>query len=145
MHGLPEAEVEETTQPNPIEPPVADSPTVLAVVPSIPENMSATLIATPATSEEELVACITISATLADDPANPTTPSNTTGDARNPIEMEYLRWVKVHLSCMVASVGSIPCNPGDLRWHNCNHSSSQCKRAQHLLEEEQQALRLPFS
>ena len=52
-HGLPEAEVEEVTQPNPIKPPVADSPTVLAIVPSVPENVSATLIATPAISEEE--------------------------------------------------------------------------------------------
>ena len=43
-----------------------------------------------------------------------------------------------------AAIGSIPCNPGDLRWHHCNCSSSQCKRAWHLLEEEQQALRLPF-
>ena len=47
VHGLPEVEVEETPQPNPTEPPVADSPTVLAIVLSVPENVSATLIATP--------------------------------------------------------------------------------------------------
>ena len=46
MHGLPEAEIEETTQPNPIKPPVADNSAVLAVVPYVPENVSATLIAT---------------------------------------------------------------------------------------------------
>ena len=51
-HGLPEVEVEETTQPNPIKPPVADSPAVLAIVSSVPENVSAALIVTPATFEE---------------------------------------------------------------------------------------------
>ena len=76
-HGLPEVEIEETTQPNPIEPPAADSSSVLAIVSSLLENISATLIATPATSEEELVACVTISAALADEPAKPPTPSKT--------------------------------------------------------------------
>ena len=41
---------------------------------------------------------------------------------------------------MVASVGSIPCNPGDLWWCHHNHSFSWWKRARHLLEEEQQVL-----
>ena len=48
---------------------------------------------------------------------------------------------KVHLSHMVASVGSIPCNLGDLRQCCHNHRFSQQKRAWHLLEEEQWALR----
>ena len=62
MRGLPEVEVEVTTKPNPIEPLAVDSPAVLAIVPSVPENMLAALIANPATSEEELVAHVTISA-----------------------------------------------------------------------------------
>ena len=124
VHVLPEAEIEETTQPNSIKPPAADSPAVLAIAMSVLENMSAALIATPATSEEELVACVTISAALEDEPANPPTPLKTTGDARSPTELEYLRWVKVHSSLTVASVGSIPCNPGDLQWCHCNSSSS---------------------
>ena len=96
--GLPEAEVEETTQPNPIEPVVADSPAVLVIVPSVLENISAALIATPATSKEESVTHVTISAALADEPANPPTPLKTSGYARSPTESEYLRWVKVHSS-----------------------------------------------
>ena len=141
VHGLPEAEVEETTQPDPIEPSVADSPTVLAIVVCVLENVSGTLIATPATSKEESVTCVTISTTMADEPADPPTPLKTTSDVRSPTESEYLRWVKVHSSCMAASVGSIPCNPGD-RWQcHCNCSSSWWKRAWHLLEEEWWALR----
>ena len=132
-------------EPNPIEPPAADSPAVLAVAPSVLENMSAAPIATPATSKEESIAHVTISTASADEPDNPPTPSKTTGNARSPTESEYLRWVKVHLSHMAASVGSIPCNLGDLRWCCCNCSSSQHKKASHLLEEEQQALRLLFS
>ena len=61
-HGLPEAEVEETTQPNPIKPLPVDDPAVLSVAPSGSENMSAALITTPATSEEELVTLVTTSA-----------------------------------------------------------------------------------
>ena len=102
------------------------------------------LIATPATSEEESVAHVTISAASVDESANPPTPSKTTGDVRSPTESEYHRGVKVHSSHMAPSVGSIPCNPGDLRWCHHNHSSSQHKRAWHLLEEEQQALRPSF-
>ena len=82
-HGLLEAEVKETTQPNPIKPPVADSPAVLAVAPSVLENVSATPIATPATSEEESVALVTIPAALADELADPPIPSETTGNARS--------------------------------------------------------------
>ena len=134
-------EIEETTQTNLFKPPAADSPAVLALALSVPENVSAAPIATPATSEEELVTCVTISAALADEPADPPTSSKSTGNVRSPRELEYLRWVKVHSSHMAASVGSIPCNPGDL-WQCChNHSSSWWKRAWHLLEEEQQALR----
>ena len=114
-HRLPEVEVEETTQPNPIKPPAVDSSTVLAVVLSVLENVSATPIATPATSEDELVTHVTISAALADEPADPPTSLKTTGNERSPTELEYPRWVKVHSSHMMASVGSIPCNPGDLR------------------------------
>ena len=140
-HRLPEAEIEETTQPNPIKPPVAHSSADLAVAPSVPENMSVAPIATPATSEEESVTHVTISAALADEPANPPIPSKTTGNEKSLTELEYPRWVNVHSSHMEASVGSIPCNPGDLRWscHNC--SSSQWKRAWCLLEEEWWALR----
>ena len=140
-HRWPEAEVEETTQPNPIKPPAADCPAVLAIALSVLENMSASLIATLTTSKEELVTHVTISTALADEPANPPTPLKTTGDARSPTELEYLRWVKVHSSNMAASVGSIPYNPGDLWQCHHNHSSSWWKRAWHLLEEEQQALR----
>ena len=74
VHRLPEAEVEETTQPNSIKPPEADSPAVLAIVPSVLEKVSATLMATPATSEEESVACVTFSTALAGEPANPPHP-----------------------------------------------------------------------
>ena len=144
-HGLPKAEVEETTQPNPTKPLPADDPAVLTITPSGLENMSAALITTPATSKEESVALVTISAALVDEPANPPTPLETTGNARSLTEPEYPKWIKVHLSHMAASVGSIPCNLGDLRWYHHNHSSSQQKRAWHLLEEEQQALRLPSS
>ena len=50
-YGLPGAEVEETTQPNPNEPPLVDDPAVSTIAPSGLENMSATLITTLATSE----------------------------------------------------------------------------------------------
>ena len=50
--------------------------------------------------------------------------------------------MKVHSSHMAASVGSIPCNPGDLWWCCCNCSSGQQKRAWCLLEEEQLALKV---
>ena len=53
----------------PIKPPAADSSAVLAIVLSVLENMSAALNATPATSEEESVTHVTISAALADEPA----------------------------------------------------------------------------
>ena len=97
-HGLPRAEVEEATQPNPIEPLLADNPAVLTIAPSTLEDMSATLNTTPAILEEELVALVTTHAAPADELANPPTPSKTTGDARSPTEPEYLKWVKVHLS-----------------------------------------------
>ena len=107
--------------------------------------MSAALITTPATSEEKLVTLVTTSTASVDELANPPTALETTGDARSPTEPEYPKWITVHLSHMVASVGSIFCNLGDLRKCCHNHSSSQQKRAWHLLEEEQQALRLPSS
>ena len=144
MHGLPGAEVKETTQPNPAKPLLADDPTLLTIAPSGSEK-SATLITTPATSEEELVNLVTTSTALADEPANPPIPLETTGNARSLTELEYPKWIKVHSSHMAASVGSIPCNLGDLRWCHHNHSSSWWKRAWCLLEEEQQALRLPSS
>ena len=140
-HWLSEAEVEEATHPNPIKPLVVDSPTVLAIVPSVLENVSATPIATPAVAKEESVAPVTTPAASADEPANPPSPSKTTGNERSPTEPEYPKWVKVHLSSMAAPVGSIACNPGDLRQCHCNHSSSWQKRAWHLQEEEWQALR----
>ena len=116
VHGLPEVEVEETTQPNPTEPLPADDPAVLTIAPSGSENVSATLITTPATSKEESITLVTISAALADELANPPILSEITGNARSLTEPEYPKWIKVHLSHMAASVGSIPCNPGDLRW-----------------------------
>ena len=128
-HRLPGAEVEETTQSNPTEPLLADDPAVLPVAPSGLENMSATLITTPATSGEESVALVTTTAALVDELANPPTPSKTTGNARSPTEPEYLKWVKVHSSHMAASMGSILCNLGVLRWHHHNCSSSWQKRA----------------
>ena len=55
-------------------------------------------------------------------------------------ELEYLKWVKVHLSHPVASMGSLHPTLGDLQQHHCNHSSSW-RKAWHHLVEEQQALR----
>ena len=114
-----------------------DGLAALTVAPSVSENTSATLITAPAISKEETVT----PAALADEPADHPTPPETTGDVRSPTEPEYLKWVKVYLSCVVTSMGSIPSNLEDLRWHCCNHSSSQQKRAWCHLEEEQQTLR----
>ena len=140
-HKLPGADVEKATQPDPIKHPLADDPAALMVAPSLSKNVSATLITTPAKSKEGFVALVTTPAVLADEPDDTPIPPETTGDVRSPTELEYPKWVKVHLSHTAASVGSIPCNPGDLRWCCGNCSSSQQKRAQHHLEEEQQALR----
>ena len=107
--------------------------------------MSASLITTPAISKEESVTPVTTPAALADELANPPTLSETTGNVRSLTELEYPKWVKVYLSHMVASVGSIPCNPGGLRRCRCNHSSSWQKRARCLLEEEQWVLRCTSS
>ena len=112
MHEVPGVEVEEATQPDPIEPLLADGPAALTVVPSVSKNMSATLITTPAKSKEKSVALVTTPAVLVDEPANPPTPLKMTGDVRSPTELEYLKWVKVHVSLTVASVGSIPLQPG---------------------------------
>ena len=122
-HGLPGVEVEETIQPKPTEPLPVDDPAVLTIASSGLENISAALITTPATSEEELVTLVTTSAVLADELADPPTPSETTGNARSWTEPEYLKWVKVHLSHVAASMGSVTCNPRDTRWH-CHNSSS---------------------
>ena len=123
MHWLPGAEVKETNKPNPTQPLPTDDTTVLTVGPSGLEK-SAALITTPAISKEESVTLVTTSAASADEPANPPTPSETTGNARSPTELEYLKWIKVHSSHMAVPVGSIPRNPEDLRWWHCNHSSS---------------------
>ena len=128
MHGLPGAEVEEATQPNPIKPQPVDDQAALMVAPSVSENVSEALITTHAISKEESVNPFTTPTASADEPANPPTPPETTGDGRSPTEPEYLRWVKVHLPHVVASVGGIPSNPGDLRWCCHNHSSSQQKK-----------------
>ena len=141
MHELPGVEVDEATQSEPIEPPPVDGLVALMVAPSVSENMSATLITTPAKSKEELVALVTTPTALADEPADPPTPLETTGDVRSLTELECPKWVKVLLSHTAASVGSIPSNLGDLRQCCHNHSSSQWKRAWHHLGEEQQALR----
>ena len=52
MHGLPGAEVEEATHPDPVKHLLADGPAALMVAPSVSENMSATLITTPAISKD---------------------------------------------------------------------------------------------
>ena len=93
VHGLPDAEVEEATQPNPIEPPVVDSPTVLAIALSALENVSVTPITTPAVAKEESIAPVTTPAASTDEPASPPTPSKTTGNARSPTDLEYPKWV----------------------------------------------------
>ena len=87
------------------------------------------------------MALVTHPTVSVDEPANPPTPPEITGDVGSLTELEYPKWIKVHSPHMAASVGSIPSNPGDLRQHCHNLSSSQQKRAQHHLEEEQQALR----
>ena len=74
MHGLPGVEVEEATQPNPIESLPADDPAALTVAPPVLQNVSATLVTTPATLEEELVTLVTIPTASADELANPPTP-----------------------------------------------------------------------
>ena len=112
MHRLPGVEIKEATQPNPIEPSPVDAPAALMVAPSVSENASATLITTPAISKEESVTPNTTPAALVDELANPPTPLETTGDVRSLTEPEYSKWVKIHLSHVVASVGSIPSNPG---------------------------------
>ena len=63
-----------------------------------------------------------------------------TSDVRGPTELEYLKWVKVHPSHPVASVGSLPSTLGNLKQCHCNCSSSQ-RKAQHHLIEERLALR----
>ena len=127
MHELPGAEVEEATQPDPIEPLLVDGPAALTVTPSVSENVSAALITTPAKSKEESVALVATPAVSTDELAGPPTPPETTGDMRSLTKPEYLKWVKGHLSHMAASVGSIPSNPGNLRWWHHNHSSSWWK------------------
>ena len=140
-HRLPEAEIEETTQPNPIEPPVADSSTVLAVAPSLPENnvshsdCHTCHIRGGVGCLCHYLCCIGRWASWSSHPLK------TTGNVKSPTESEYPRWVKVHCSHTAVSVGSVPCNPGDLQQCHCNCSYSQQKRAWCLLEEKWWALR----
>ena len=65
----------------------------------------------------------------------PTLPEATNG-VRGPTELEYLKWVKVHLSHPVASVGSLSSTLRDFKWHCHNHSSSWRKTWCHLIEEQ---------
>ena len=124
----------------PLKPP-ADGPTVSTAIPISLECAPAAQITSLAMSEEDSVTPITTPTASADKLANPPTTSKTASDTRSHPEQVYPKWVKVHSSCMVVSIGSIPCNPGDIWQHCCNCSSSQWKRAWHLLEEEQWALR----
>ena len=89
--------------------------------------MSATWSISPAKLGEDSVALTT----WVDQLANPPTPASSMGNEGK----EYPKWIKVHSSHKVATVGSILCNPGE-SWWCCNHSSRQQKRAYHLLEEE---------
>ena len=67
-------------------------------------------------------------------PLTPTLPE-ATSDVRGLTEPEYPKWVKVHLSHPVASVGSLPWTLGDRRWHCHNHSCSWRKAWHHLIKE----------
>ena len=97
MHSLPGAEVKEATQPYPIKPSPADGPAALMV--AVSENMSATLIITPAISKEELVTSVTTPTASLDEPANPPTPQETTGDVRSPTELNIQNGSKyIHLA-----------------------------------------------
>ena len=135
-HRLPEVEVEEATKANPIKPLIAEGPIVSTTVPLTSESAPITLGTSPAISEEDLVTLITTPAASVDEPANPHTPLKVASDTGSHLEQEYLKWVKVHSSHMAASVGRIPCSPGDLQLHCHNHSSGWQKRAWCLLEEE---------
>ena len=106
-HGTSEAGVKEAIQPNPTKSTPADDPATLMTVTSALVNESAALVTTPSIPAEESVAYITTPAVLADEPAESTTllePTSETGKAEDP---EYPKWIKVHLSHPVASVGSV--------------------------------------
>ena len=105
-HRLPAAEIKEAPKPNPIEPLLAEGPTVPTAILVTSESMSITLSTSQAMLEEDSVATITTPAASAEEPANPPTPSKVASDTGSHLEQEYLKWVKVHSSHMAASVGS---------------------------------------
>ena len=112
----------------------ADDPTVLSAIPEaeIEEELSAAWSTSPAKLWEDSVALTTI---LADQLTDPPTPASSMGNEGK----EYPEWKKVHSFHKVATVGSIPYNPGESQ-QCCNHSSGWQKRAHCLLEEEWQDL-----
>ena len=73
--------------------------------------------------------------TLVDELASPSPPASSVTSE----EQEYPKWIKAHASQKVATVGSVCYKPREPQ-QCCDHSFKQCKRAQHLLEEEWQDL-----
>ena len=139
MHEIPEVEVEGAMQPNPIEPPLADGMAALTIAPLEPEDGSAAPITACVIPTEEWLPLSPPPLYWQMSWPTPYLPE-ATSDVRGPMELEYLKWVKVHPSHLTASVGSLPSTLGDLKWCHHNHSSSQ-RKAQHHLVEEQWALR----
>ena len=109
-----EAGVEETMQPNPTESTLVDDPATLMTAPSTLADESATLVTTPSIPAEELIAFVTIPAVLADEPADSTTLLEPTSDMGKAEDPEYPKWIKVHSSHLVASLGSVSSTLGDL-------------------------------
>ena len=91
-----------------------DDPTVPSSIPEaeIEEDLSATWSTSPAKLGEDSVALTTV---LVDQLTNPPTLASSMGNKGK----EYPGWKKVHFSWKVATVGSIPYNPGESQWH-CN-------------------------
>ena len=139
-HEASEAGAEETMQPNTTKSALLDDPAALTNTPSALADESATLITTPSKPAEELVTLVTTPTLLVDELADPTALPEATSDVGKAKDPEYPKWIKVHLSHLAASVGSVHPTLGDLRWCHCNHSSSW-RRAQCHMVEEQWALK----
>ena len=138
-HEIPEeTEVEGAMQPNPIKPSLADGLATLMIIPSAPEDGSAALITTPAIPMEESVVLVTPYC-IGRWASQPPTLPEATSEVSGPTELEYPKWIKVHLSHPAASMGSLPSTLGDLKQCHCNCKSSW-RKAQHCLVEEQWAL-----
>ena len=85
----------------------------------IEEDLSATHGTSPARPEDP----VALAAASVDKLANlPTLANNTESEGQ-----EYPKWVKVHSSQKVATVGSVPYQPRE-PWQHHNCSSKQCKR-----------------